>query len=113
MDDLRSRTADMLHLLSDDQVALVQDYARYLRDKSSWNDAVAILSSRDPDREGHALFLRGEDHVDDVRIVDAPLDKSRMSGVGHVRHLTYVRALQVREDGVGPGRFGSVGVGHR
>ena len=55
MDDLRSRTAEMLELLTDDQVVLVQDYARYLRDQRSWNDAVAILSARDPDREGHAL----------------------------------------------------------
>jgi hypothetical protein len=45
----------MLQLLTDDQVALVQDYARYLRDRRSWNEAVAILSARDPDREGHAL----------------------------------------------------------
>jgi hypothetical protein len=55
VDDLRSRTADMLQLLTDDQVMLVQDYARYLRDQRSWSDAVAILSARDPDREGHAL----------------------------------------------------------
>jgi hypothetical protein len=45
----------MLEKLTDEQVVLVQDYARYLRDKSAWDDATAILSARDPDREGHAL----------------------------------------------------------
>jgi hypothetical protein len=45
----------MLEKLNDDQVALVLDYARYLQDKRGWSDAVAILSVRDPAREGHPL----------------------------------------------------------
>lgn len=57
MDDLRSRTSALLERLTDDQVVLVQDYARYLRDKSSWDDAATILPSREEpaDVQGHAL----------------------------------------------------------
>ena len=57
MDDLRSRTTAMLERLTDDQVALVQDYARYLRDKRSWDDATSILSAREDvaDAQGSAL----------------------------------------------------------
>jgi hypothetical protein len=32
LDELRTRTAEMLELLTDEQVMLVQDYVRYLRD---------------------------------------------------------------------------------
>jgi hypothetical protein len=32
MDELRTRTAEMLGWLTDEQVMLVQDYVRYLRD---------------------------------------------------------------------------------
>ena len=56
MDELRSRTVAMLDKLTDDQVVLVQDYARYLKDKRSW-DEVAILGAR-PERvddSAHAL----------------------------------------------------------
>jgi hypothetical protein len=57
MDDLRSRTTALLDRLTDDQVALVQDYARYLRDKRSWDDAASILSAREDasESQGHAL----------------------------------------------------------
>jgi hypothetical protein len=46
MDELRSRTVAMLEGLSDDQVALVQDYARYLKDRRVWDDAEAALTTR-------------------------------------------------------------------
>jgi hypothetical protein len=49
VDELRSRTVAMLDKLTDDQVVLVQDYARYLKDKRSWDDAVALLGAR-PER---------------------------------------------------------------
>jgi hypothetical protein len=58
MDDLRSRTTALLDRLTDDQVVLVQDYARYLRDKQSWDEAASILSVRDEGVDpqgGHAL----------------------------------------------------------
>jgi len=57
MDDLRNRTTAMLEKLTDEQVVLVQDYARYLRDKRSWDDGAAILAARKdvPDPQGHAL----------------------------------------------------------
>ena len=57
MDELRSRTVAMLDKLTDDQVVLVQDYARYLKDKRSWDDAVAILGARPEgvDESAHAL----------------------------------------------------------
>jgi len=57
MDDLRSRTTAMLERLTDDQVVLVQDYARYLRDQRSWDDAASILAAREDvaDPEGDAL----------------------------------------------------------
>ena len=57
MDDLRSRTTAMLERLTDHQVVLVQDYARYLRDKRSWDDAASILSAREDasDAQGNAL----------------------------------------------------------
>ena len=57
MDDLRSRTTALLDRLTDDQVMLVQDYARYLRDKQSWGEAASILSSREEGAasHGHAL----------------------------------------------------------
>ena len=55
MDDLRRRTVAMLDRLTDDQVALVQDYARYLRDKRGWDEAAAILPGRDLDHESNVL----------------------------------------------------------
>jgi hypothetical protein len=57
MDELRNRTAAMLEKLTDDQVVLVQDYVRYLRDKRAWDDAASILSAREDvaDPQGHAL----------------------------------------------------------
>ena len=57
MDELRNRTAAMLARLTDDQVILVQDYVRYLRDKQVWDDAASILSAREDvaDAQGHAL----------------------------------------------------------
>ena len=47
----------MLERLTDDQVMLVQDYARYLRDKRSRDDATSILSAREEagDPQGSAL----------------------------------------------------------
>jgi hypothetical protein len=46
----------MLDKLTDDQVVLVQDYARYLKDKRSWDDAAALLAARpEPGDEAHAL----------------------------------------------------------
>ena len=47
----------MLERLTDDQVMLVQDYARYLRDKRSRDDATSILSAREDgaDAPGNGL----------------------------------------------------------
>jgi hypothetical protein len=57
MDELRSRTAAMLEALTDDQVMLVQDYARYLKDQRAWSDAAALLNAHHDagPRAGHAL----------------------------------------------------------
>jgi hypothetical protein len=57
VDELRSRTVSLLDTLTDDQVVLVQDYARYLKDKRSWDDTAAALGARTDagDESAHAL----------------------------------------------------------
>jgi hypothetical protein len=55
VDDLRRRTVAMLDRLTDEQVVLVQDFARYLKDKRGWDEAATFLRGREPDREANVL----------------------------------------------------------
>ena len=106
MDDLRSRTSALLERLTDDQVVLVQDYARYLRDKRSWDDAATILSSREEaaDVQGHALEkllsegrLASREALPRARAVPAP-------GSGHAAGPDRVLPMPERGSRVGPAR---------
>jgi hypothetical protein len=68
MNDLRSRTAAMLDGLSDEQLVLVQDYARYLRDRLAWGEpeiesgsasSLASVSGRRDDDHALQALLEG------------------------------------------------------
>src|SRR3984885_3845770 len=66
----------------------------------------ALAAGPGAGQQRHALFFGGQRHRAHRRRAQHPFDQLRMPGIGHVRHLTDIEALQYVKDIFRPGRRG-------
>jgi hypothetical protein len=62
----------------------------------------ALAAERGAGDQADALFLSGQHHVGNTRIVAAKRDQTAMAGVGHMTHLANADAPEMGVNRVGP-----------